>query len=45
MDNEQNWDLLDGAEIDGYTILKYKRKLFSCDKENDKEIKVNIYWR
>ena len=31
--------LSESAEKDGYTILKYKRKLNTCDKNEDVEIK------
>jgi hypothetical protein len=39
IDEKQDYVLLDGAEIDGYTILKLKRKLLTCDS-NDADIKV-----
>lgn len=41
LDKQQDYILLDGAEIDGYTILKFKRKLITCDLADDKNIKVN----
>ena len=31
--------LLESKEQDGYTILKFKRKLNTCDKDNDMVIK------
>ena len=34
--------LIDGAEINGFTILKFKRSLYTCDLEHDQEIKVII---
>jgi hypothetical protein len=40
VDEIQDWHLIDGKEIDGYTILKYKRPLKSCDAKNDLEIKA-----
>ncbi|CAF1000533.1 unnamed protein product [Brachionus calyciflorus] len=40
VDDEQNWDLLDASEQDGYTILKIKRKLITCDQGNDYDIKL-----
>ena len=39
MDKKQDWYLIDGKQIDGYTILKFKRPLKSCDTEHDIEIK------
>lgn len=42
LDEQQNWNLIDGAEVDGYTILKFSRKLYTCDTEKDVQIKVNI---
>ena len=39
IDAQQDYKLLEGAEIEGYTILKFTRKLVTCDK-NDAEIKV-----
>lgn len=38
-DNAQDWVLIGAKEENGYTILKMKRKLNTCDKENDIEIK------
>ena len=40
IDPQQNYDLLDGAEVNGYTILKFKRKLLTCDRDYDMDIKV-----
>jgi hypothetical protein len=42
-DEEQDYKLIDGAEIDGYTILKFSRKLITCDEANDRPIKVIFY--
>ena len=39
-DKIQDYKLIDGAEIDGFTILKFSRKLITCDETNDKPIKV-----
>ena len=39
-DKKQDTILIEGAEIDGYTILKFKRKLVTCDEANDNAIKV-----
>lgn len=39
MDEQQDVTLIDGVEIDGYTILKFKRKLNTCDLKGDVEIK------
>lgn len=41
-DLEQNYELIDGAEADGYTILKFKRKLITCDLLKDKDINVYL---
>ena len=40
VDKSQDYVLLGGAEVDGYTILKFKRKLITCDQANDMNIKV-----
>ena len=40
IDAEQDYVLLDGAEVDGYTILKFKRKLITNDQANDMDIEV-----
>ena len=41
IDAQQDYILLDGVEVDGYTILKFKRKLVTCDKgKTDVDIKV-----
>ena len=39
IDPKQDWILLEAREIKNYTTLKIKRKLNTCDKENDLEIK------
>ena len=39
VDDQQDFTLINGVEIDGYTILKFKRKLNTCDWKNDIEIK------
>ena len=39
VDPVQDWKLIEGAQSNGYTILKYKRPLKSCDTEHDIEIK------
>jgi hypothetical protein len=44
-DENQDWILLDGAEQDGYSILKYRRKLLSCDSQFDRNITVSILIR
>ena len=38
-DPQQDWYLIDAAQIDGYTIIKMKRKLNTCDLEHDVVIK------
>ncbi|RNA04064.1 tetratricopeptide repeat 1, partial [Brachionus plicatilis] len=40
VDQLQNWNLIDASEKDGYTFLKIKRKLYTCDEENDFDIKL-----
>jgi hypothetical protein len=37
-DKSQDWFLLEAAEQDGYTMLKYKRKLETCDRQYDRPI-------
>jgi hypothetical protein len=44
VDKTQNLVLLEGAEINDYTILKFKRKILTCDKSYDKEITVRLQW-
>ncbi|RNA26714.1 DBH monooxygenase -like protein [Brachionus plicatilis] len=39
VDDVQNWELLDASENEGYTILKVKRKLRTCDND-DIEIRM-----
>ena len=34
IDKQADWELLDSKEINGYTILKYKTKLDTCDDED-----------
>ena len=44
-DTQQDWALIEGVEIDGYTIFKFKRRFETCDKpENDKDITVCIFF-
>ena len=49
IDAQQDYTLLEGAEIEGYTILKFSRKLVTCDVLNDMEIKVifhcSVYYK
>lgn len=40
VDSIQNWDLLDASEKKGYTMLKIKRKLHTCDEKDDFDIKL-----
>ena len=44
MDLHQDYTLLDGAEIEGFTILKFKRKLVTCDNVNDVDIKASDFY-
>ena len=39
LDKQQDLTLIDSKELNGYTILKFKRKLNTCDKD-DIEIKI-----
>ena len=39
-DPQQDWFLIEAAELSGYTIVKMKRKLNTCDKDHDMEIKA-----
>ncbi len=39
-DSSQDWVLLEANEQDGYTILKYKRKLQTCDTLYDRAVSV-----
>lgn len=39
IDLKQDWFLIDAAEINGYTMLKMKRKFNTCDRDEDFEIK------
>ena len=34
VDKQQDWFLLDSSQKDGYTMLKMKRKLQTCDSED-----------
>lgn len=38
VDEHQDWFILDSKQVDGYTMLKIKRKLETCDK-NDQTIR------
>ena len=40
IDKTQDWFLVDAKEVDGYTILKIKRSLITCDKNDDLDIKT-----
>ena len=42
IDGKQDYDLLGSSEGNNVTILKFKRKLVTCDKE-DRDIKVRLY--
>ena len=39
-DSVQNLVLIDAAELDGYTIIKFKRKFITGDSQNDIDITV-----
>ena len=40
LDKSQDWQLLHGEESNGETIIKFVRKLDTCDTAGDKVIKV-----
>ena len=40
MDPDQNIELLAGYETDGWTLIKYRRQLASCEPINDLPITV-----
>ena len=42
IDVKQDYDLLYANESNGYTILEFKRKLVTCDKYFDRNIKVSL---
>jgi hypothetical protein len=39
IDKSQDWFLIEAREINGYTIVKLRRNLDTCDKEGDLEIR------
>ena len=39
-DKKQNYDYVGSSETNGVTVLKFKRKLVTCDKE-DRDIPVS----
>jgi hypothetical protein len=39
IDNSQDWFLIEAKETNGYTIVKLRRDLNTCDKEGDLEIR------
>jgi hypothetical protein len=43
-DKHQDWFLIEASELNGYTIVKLKRKLNTCDKEEDFEIKDETHY-
>lgn len=42
-DKEQNYELVGSSETNGVTVLKFKRKINTCDKE-DREIPVCYFY-
>ena len=40
LDKKQDWELLYGEENEFGTVLKFVRKINTCDKDEDKEIPV-----
>ena len=43
VDDRQDYKLLHGAEKDGHTILKFERKLDTCDDAQDWMITVGVH--
>ena len=41
-DKRHDYDYVGSSETNGVTVMKFKRKLVTCDKE-DRDIPVN-YW-
>jgi len=41
-DPEQNVELLDGMESDGWTMIKFRRQIASCEEGYDLEITVRL---
>ena len=41
LDQEQNVELLDGMESDGWTMIKFRRQIASCEPEYDIAITVS----
>ena len=41
LDKKQDYDLVGSSESDAVTVLKFKRKLVTCDNE-DKDIAVRL---
>ena len=39
IDEQQDWTLLNAEEVDGFTILEFKRKYITCD---DKDIPIRV---
>ena len=36
----QDWELISGSQTDTHTILKFKRPLYTCDRDWDNDIAV-----
>lgn len=39
IDDQQDWELEDGYEEDGFTVLKFTRKYITCD---DKDLPITV---
>jgi len=42
IDPEQNVELLDAMELNGWTMFKFRRQLAACEPENDLSITVRL---
>lgn len=42
VDEKQDWELHSSAQKNGHTVLEFTRDLFTCDEEDDVDIKVQI---
>ena len=43
LDPEQNIELLDGMESDGWTVIKFRRQKASCEPDYDLPITVSLF--
>ena len=44
IDASQDWTLISGEEVDGYTIIRFARSWVTCDdKDRDITVRVHIF--